>query len=565
MISYRDFRRVNESEAPTPGEGVMADITKEIDALFDKIKDSVHQMTTPRRGWVDNVRGKWWNLFYGSKNNPNHPEYRRNASTTTPQPPPSGKMGEDGGWRGESTLLGGKMTLQEYRQVDLLFSELESNVRSAIINETHAYKVDDMIDAYKEKLKQVIQGYVQRVMGMFSGKTSPTTVPSPTHMPVPSPTHTPVPDPTHAPVPSGPAPAPVPVPSGPAPAPVPDPSGPVPAPTHAPVPDPVPVHAPVPAPVPSGPVPAPSGPVPDPAAEEALRRGRKPGSKNKPKLEKLDLSTISQETKDILNGMIAYAVDNDYGSDIAKPDDKEWQIVYNDLISRAAKGEIDFDALTPDEKQKYISLAKDKYNAQQLADLAVGSSPTISPMAPEANPGGEEPADAATSNVPHVGKPSKPPKETKEELRKNKLFPNGVVPRPPHNEPTEKELKSMTPEEFKYFIIHDDPHLIQVYWLHDDTPIIYTKDDKDNWEDKWLERWWIGDSKKRLIDDYLSGAPSRQKYKKKNPKTESLFHKVEYYKEMLRQEYRPKILIREAAKLPLPDRIKFYVEKLRQG
>ncbi len=48
------------------------------------------------------------------------------------------------------------------------------------------------------------------------------------------------------------------------------------------------------------------------------------------------------------------------------------------------------------------------------------------------------------------------------------------------------------------------------------------------------------------------------------PQQESLTYKINKYKNMLRQPYRPEILIHEAAKLQISDRINFYRSKLRR-
>ena len=163
---------------------------KEIDAIFDAIKNQVGDMTQPRRGWLDKIRKWWWDLRYGEKS-PQHPLTRQAElpRTKTGWKPPvpssiglgqrardfgSGFMSGWGGYDNPATTESFYVRLVDYKEVTDLFDNMEMNLNEQ--NQTLAH-VDQMIDHYKNKLKQLIYSIVSRIPTAKSIKPPTTATP----------------------------------------------------------------------------------------------------------------------------------------------------------------------------------------------------------------------------------------------------------------------------------------------------------------------------------------------------------------------------------------------------
>jgi hypothetical protein len=105
------------------------------------------------------------------------------------------------------------------------------------------------------------------------------------------------------------------------------------------------------------------------------------------------------------------------------------------------------------------------------------------------------------------------------------------VPKTPH-EVSEAELMVMDNDAFRQFILDHDPEIEQMYEG---------------------EHWWDKKHRGDIVANFLIA----RKYR-----NESVRRFVDKYKALLRQSERPQFLLREAVKLPLSQRAKFYREKL---
>ena len=148
MKTYQDFKQINEAIPSDP----LQDLEKQIDALFDELKQKLRSTTEPRQGWLDNLN-KWY-----AKNKHRY-----------------------------------EWTLQEYHDV--------TNYMGTLYEALTDPNVEAVLDEYKEKLKQIVRTY------MSSGpqtkqrkpKAEPTAAPTPAEAPKTSVTPTAVTQPAEAP------------------------------------------------------------------------------------------------------------------------------------------------------------------------------------------------------------------------------------------------------------------------------------------------------------------------------------------------------------------------------
>lgn len=131
-------------------------------------------------------------------------------------------------------------------------------------------------------------------------------------------------------------------------------------------------------------------------------------------------------------------------------------------------------------------------------------------------------------------------------IKKKKKVPS---PPPPSDGslPTREQLMAMTPQKFKQFLLSHDTDLAKSY-------------EGQPWEnrsfrpeivDSLLHFWQLQDDKENASINQMP--------------MESLKHRVNKYKEMLRQDNRPELLLHEAAKVPFNERVSFYKKKLRSS
>jgi len=126
MKSYKEFRL---KEAVTINDNIWAYLNKEIDALFDKLKDTVKDMTMPRRDWLKNVHKWLYEKRYGKNETTNYSRIH--------------------------------FSLSEYRDINNLLDEMSSALREAD-GEDFGH-LDGMLDFYKEKFKEIIKNLFARI------------------------------------------------------------------------------------------------------------------------------------------------------------------------------------------------------------------------------------------------------------------------------------------------------------------------------------------------------------------------------------------------------------------
>jgi len=130
----------------------------EIDKLFDNLKKSIYDVTVARRNWLDKVKG--WLGFVGKS-----PVYRTQYES---------KKG---------------LTLHQYAEIKGLIGNLEGQLNEVGATDLlgHEY-VDDILNAYRDKLKTIVRTHVDAMSRAAStpAPAAPPSVPKPAEPPMPT-------------------------------------------------------------------------------------------------------------------------------------------------------------------------------------------------------------------------------------------------------------------------------------------------------------------------------------------------------------------------------------------
>jgi len=122
-------------------QDLITSLHRDIDALFEKIKDAVADATLPRRGWVDTLRQWWWDWRYGQKN-PDHPLYRTKWNSS--QKPTVA-----------TEWMSRRPSLDEYAALNDYLADFADS-----INEDRQTVIDGMLDQFKQRLKDMVTSKV---------------------------------------------------------------------------------------------------------------------------------------------------------------------------------------------------------------------------------------------------------------------------------------------------------------------------------------------------------------------------------------------------------------------
>lgn len=130
MKSYKEYSKGRLSEAVTINDNIWAYLNKEIDGLFDKLKNDVKNTIVPRSEWMKNIHKRLFDLQYGKNESDN---YRRLH-----------------------------FSLFEYKTINGLLDEMSSALREADMGGDSEH-IDGLVDLYKEKFKEIIKNLFARI------------------------------------------------------------------------------------------------------------------------------------------------------------------------------------------------------------------------------------------------------------------------------------------------------------------------------------------------------------------------------------------------------------------
>ena len=124
MKSYKEYNKGKLSEAVTINDNIWAYLNKEIDSLFAKLKNAIRDTTTPRSDWTKNIHKRLFDLQHEGANRIH-------------------------------------FSLSEYKSINNLLDEMSSVLREADGEDWQ--HLDNQIDLYKDKFKEIIKNLFARI------------------------------------------------------------------------------------------------------------------------------------------------------------------------------------------------------------------------------------------------------------------------------------------------------------------------------------------------------------------------------------------------------------------